>query len=334
VRNDGISTFTNNVGIGTFSPVNIGGYTALTLNNSTTGGILTFQQNGVNKGSIYNGDSSNMYFGNNSGNTIFETGGSPRMTITSGGNVLIGTTTDAGYKLSVNGTGSFAGSPTVTGRVYIQSGHQWSLNADQSGGGSPAFAGSGFYIKNENTNTIALGFNTGGAATFIDNVTAGQFISFLHTAQGAGANGISDGPFFRYVNTTNSYQILKQINANTDEDTWTIRGGGWNKVGTLNAVTGVYTALSDRNKKKDFEESTIGLNAILGLKPTLYRMLDEDESVKKQLGFIAQEVKDYIPQACVEQDNFIGLQDRPIIAALVNAIKELKAELDELKSKN
>jgi hypothetical protein len=104
-------------------------------------------------------------------------GAEPRLTITSGGNVLIGTTTDGGYKLSVNGVGSFAGSATVTGTVYIQSGHQWSLNADQSGGGSPAFAGSGFYIKNENTSTIALGFNTGGAATFISSVTATSFIT-------------------------------------------------------------------------------------------------------------------------------------------------------------
>ena len=91
-----------NVGIGTPSPVNIGGYTALTLNNATTGGILTFQQNGVNKGSIYNDGSSNMYFGNNSGNTVFETGGSPRITIALGGNILIGTTTDFGQKLQVS----------------------------------------------------------------------------------------------------------------------------------------------------------------------------------------------------------------------------------------
>ena len=37
----------------------------------------------------------------------FETSATPRMRITSGGNVLIGTTTDAGQKLQVNGTGYF-----------------------------------------------------------------------------------------------------------------------------------------------------------------------------------------------------------------------------------
>jgi hypothetical protein len=96
------------------------------------------------------------------------------LTLQGNGNVGIGITSPS-YKFSVNGIGSFAGSGTVTGTVYIQAGHQWSLNADQSGGGSPAFAGSGFYIKNENTSTIALGFNTGGAATFVSSVSATSF---------------------------------------------------------------------------------------------------------------------------------------------------------------
>ena len=104
--------------------------------------------------------------------------------------------------------------------------------------------------------------------------------------------------------------------------------------GYIDPSTGAYVALSDRNKKKDFEDNTIGLNAILGLKTTLYRMIDEDESVKKQLGFIAQDVKDFIPQAYSETvDGFVGLQDRPIIAALVKAVQELKAEIEELKNK-
>jgi len=37
------------------------------------------------------------------------------MRITSGGNVLIGTTTDGGYKLDVNGIGRFSGAVTAAG---------------------------------------------------------------------------------------------------------------------------------------------------------------------------------------------------------------------------
>jgi hypothetical protein len=40
-------------------------------------------------------------------------------------------------------------------------------------------------------------------------------------------------------------------------------------IATINSSSGAYTALSDVNKKKDFEESKIGLNEILQLKPKL-----------------------------------------------------------------
>jgi hypothetical protein len=118
--------------------------------------------------------------------------------INSAGNVGIGTSSPS-YKLSVNGVGSFAGSSTVTGTVFIQSGHQWSLNADQSGGGSPVFSGSGFYIKNENTATIALGFTTGGAATFANDIrTDGGTVKV-----GAGSNN-----YYTQMSTAYNYPYV------------------------------------------------------------------------------------------------------------------------------
>jgi hypothetical protein len=107
-------------------------------------------------------------------------------------------------------------------------------------------------------------------------------------------------------------------------------------IASINATTGVYTPLSDINKKKDFEESTIGLNEILGLKPTLYRMESDESEGEKELGFIAQEVKEFIPQAYVESGEedakFIGLNYNAIVAALVKSVQELKTEIDSLKN--
>ena len=132
---------------------------------------------------------------------------------------------------------------------------------------------------------------------------------------------------------------------NTSNNTWTTLAGGDNDyyfgyngsaAAKINSA-GTYTAFSDRNRKKDFEESTIGLNAVLGLKPTLYRIKTDDENADKQLGFIAQEVKEFIPQAYSESINgdetFIGLNYNAIVAALVKSVQELKAEIDELKNK-
>jgi hypothetical protein len=106
-------------------------------------------------------------------------------------------------------------------------------------------------------------------------------------------------------------------------------------IGSFAFNTGIYTPLSDINKKKDFEDSTIGLSAILNLKPTLYRMLDEVDT-QKHLGFIAQEVKEFIPQAYVEngegEDKFIGINFNAIVAALVKSIQEQQAQIEELKA--
>jgi hypothetical protein len=118
---------------------------------------------------------------------------------------------------------------------------------------------------------------------------------------------------------------------------------GASNISSINTSTGVYTALSDANKKKDFEPSAFGLSAVMQLKPTLYRMIDADENSAKELGFIAQEVKDVIPQAYVEINNdetcqtgqsskFVGLNDRAIIAVLAKAIQELSAQVTTLQT--
>jgi hypothetical protein len=106
--------------------------------------------------------------------------------------------------------------------------------------------------------------------------------------------------------------------------------------GQFSSSTGVYTALSDANKKKDFEPSNIGLAEVLKLKPTLFRMIGAADSSAKELGFVAQDVQSVIPQAYVETESqggkFIGLQDRPIIAALTRAIQELTARVEALEA--
>jgi hypothetical protein len=112
---------------------------------------------------------------------------------------------------------------------------------------------------------------------------------------------------------------------------------GAGNIANINGSSGAYTATSDINKKKDFEQSNIGLNEVLQLNPTLYRMKTDGEFSSKYLGFIAQEVKEFIPQAYSESgegDNkFIGLTEMPIIAALTKAVQELSAKVTALENK-
>jgi hypothetical protein len=163
-------------------------------------------------------------------------------------------------------------------------------------------------------------------------------------------NGSAYGERMR-ISSTGQLQVKQAGNGfvadglgfiNTSGNAWNLVAGGDNNfyigynfsaVGYFSSSTGAYVPLSDTNKKKDFEQSTIGLNAILSLKPTLYRMKTDNTEGNKELGFIAQEVKEFIPQAYVESEKFIGLNYNPIVAALVKSVQELEARIKQLENK-
>jgi hypothetical protein len=100
----------------------------------------------------------------------------------------------------------------------------------------------------------------------------------------------------------------------------------------LNASS-VWVPASDIKRKRNFETYSLGLDAILGLKPKRYNMDFQADGDEKQVGLVAQEVKEHIPQAFEQSEDFIGINYNVIIVTLVNAIQELKAEIDELKNR-
>jgi hypothetical protein len=267
----GTGRFTSNVGIGSVLSTWGSPFNNAVLQLGTGGGFIVgrndaFNQLQIGSNATYDGtnwlykstDFASKYY-QAQGTHIFQyapsgTAGATitwntAMTITTGGNVLIGTTTDGGQKFQVSGTSYFSGNLTSGGNLIA-------------------------------TNALQTTITAGG-----------------------------------------NYQLYVPASTN-----FTLYNSNVGNIGSFNYTTGIYTPVSDINRKKDLEASTIGLDAILGLKPTLYRMTTENNT-KKHLGFIAQEVKEFIPQAYTEDKDFIGLSDRPIIAALVKAIQELNEKL-------
>jgi hypothetical protein len=141
-------------------------------------------------------DGGTMFIGNASGYSyirpfsrdfrFLNAAGTSLLAITSGGNVLIGTTDNPGFNLNVNGTGRFAGT------LLIKSGNGNQLILDNS---SERFTQINFqnnatqkaaiWWDNTNTELVLLASDTGtghlkiastGAATFTSTVTATQFI--------------------------------------------------------------------------------------------------------------------------------------------------------------
>jgi hypothetical protein len=103
--------------------------------------------------------------------------------------------------------------------------------------------------------------------------------------------------------------------------------------------SGVLSASSDSSLKQEVKEHKVeGLSEILQLKPKAYKWLDDieirGEEAAIEIGFFANEVAPIIPSAApMDNNGLYGFYDRAVIAALVNAVQELKSEIDILKSK-
>jgi hypothetical protein len=110
---------TGNVGIGTTTTTSSTNYTSLSI-NGTTGSELFFKGSNVDYGYMY-ANSNNVILATQTAiPLLFQTNTSTRMTITSGGNVLIGTSTNSGYKLDVQGTAIVRSDFVVGGFNFYQ----------------------------------------------------------------------------------------------------------------------------------------------------------------------------------------------------------------------
>jgi hypothetical protein len=109
---------------------------------------------------------------------------------------------------------------------------------------------------------------------------------------------------------------------------------GINDIGA--SATGVLqAATSDMNLKNTIENSPFGLNEILLLNPVTFLYNDTDRKIDsdvKEVGFIAQDVFDIIPNAISSTGTGdLQLDYRAITATLVKAIQEQQAQIDALK---
>jgi len=329
-------TSSGNVGIGTTSPTDYSGYTTLHLNGKSggNGGLLRLTAFDASSSvNIYAGGSAINFNTTAAVPFVWLTQDTERMRITSDGIVQLSTTSSI---------------PTTNNSIYSYSGNNFMYIQGGSAGLALSATGARNNIMYLNESSNYIRFDTSGSERM--RITSGGNVLIGTTSNTAAS-----------INTTKTLQVNNEImsvgssagifweNRSTPATTsanwygWYTTSGtiylynGVANVASINPSTGIYLALSDKNKKKDLEVSNIGLNEIMKLKPTLYRMKSDSENDSKQLGFIAQEVKEVLPQAYVqtktENEDFIGLNFNPIVAALTKAVQELKAELDILKNK-
>ena len=102
---------------------------------------------------------------------------------------------------------------------------------------------------------------------------------------------------------------------------------------------GVWSDASDEKLKKDIVDIPYGLDVVKSLKPRKYKMKAND---LEQVGFIAQEVKDIIPEVAEltivehtdeENEEQYGLSYGHLTAVLTKAIQELSTKLEAAEAR-
>ena len=256
------------------------------------------------------------------------------------GNVGIGSTAPVN-KLEVNGNGRFG----TSGNNYIYVGS----SATTGNGGLEIFTLSNVAYIRYHDPAVAwrdIALNDAGGNVGVGTASPAQKFSV------AGTLGISEsgstGNRMTISSTGGGAEFRQNDNSNMsfyvngDEEVRLVNGAGNN-----NLNRGSWGSLSDSRTKTDVRDLEHGLADILDLRPVSYFQYDTkgfdyspeniQESGKKDIGFIAQELYQVIPEMVVkpknENETFWAVTYERIAPVLVKAIQEQQEIIEELKTR-
>ncbi|MEK7481786.1 MAG: tail fiber domain-containing protein [Patescibacteria group bacterium] len=323
-----------NVGIGTTGPVGkLDIYdTNKTLASSNTnvfivttdtqaadiGGSISFAGNTVGTGSpvpfgyIW-GRKENNTSGNELGYLAFGTRTSgtanERMRITSGGNVGIGTT-NPGAKLDIQASAA-------------NSTHLLMYNAAGSSGSDSV------WFRDTDTTAhrifrVTGDYDTdaGGPFEFVINQSGNVGIGETNPLQKLVVYGNGDGN--SGITVKSPYGFRTSYFASDGS----LNFNNGTNVGFLNSA-GAWIDGSDVAYKKNIQDIKYGLNDVLRMRPRAYLMKDTNIS---QIGFIAQEMREIIPEAVSGMEGNLGISYGQLTSVLAKAIQEQQNQIEELKA--
>ncbi|MBO6515315.1 MAG: tail fiber domain-containing protein [Bacteroidia bacterium] len=102
----------------------------------------------------------------------------------------------------------------------------------------------------------------------------------------------------------------------------------------LSSGAGTWASISDRRAKQDIEDISYGLSHIMNLRPSTYKYKGGE---LQSLGFIAQEVREVIPEVVNVPENkeeMMSVRYTELIPVLTRAIQELNQKVENLESEN
>ena len=116
---------------------------------------------------------------------------------------------------------------------------------------------------------------------------------------------------------------------NTTSFTWYINGGqelNLDSSGNLTA-TGNVTAYSDERLKTDIHTVDDALNTVCNMRGVFF-----EKDGQPSVGVIAQEMQKALPEVVHDDGEYLSVAYGNIVGVLIEAIKELKSEVEELRN--
>jgi hypothetical protein len=233
--------------------------------------------------------------------------------IDSGGNVGIGTTSPD-YALDIEAESS--GVQLQIGRTVTSAGSTW-MGADSSG----------FHLG---VGAYGVGNSVSDPNGFIVSTSGSMLLGFtVFSSLGTANHGVGQEPEGRVTVARGSNgQAIRFYNST-----------GFAGDITLSGASTSYNTSSDYRLKENVVEMTGALDRVSQLKPSRFNFIaDADKTVD---GFLAHEVQEIVPEAITGEKDAVdeegnpeyqGIDQSKLVPLLVGAIKELKAEIEELKT--
>ena len=182
-----------------------------------------------------------------------------------------------------------------------------------------------FFDGTVKTDTLTVDEN----ATIAGNLTvSGTFTDSGTGTQTTARASLSAGTGISYNNSTGV--ITCTVDTPTEVGLQHLSNGGRNLNGDFTA-TGNVTAFSDERLKENVETIEGALDKVSQMRGVTYKFKSELNDGQRGTGVIAQEMQQVMPEV-VQDGEYLSVAYGNLVGVLIESIKELKAEIEELKN--
>jgi hypothetical protein len=315
-----------NVGIGTSSPTSLGtGITTLELKGNSAsqtdraGGISFMRYDGNPGMYVYHADDASYISSLSTYPLLIQTNGSERARIDSSGNLGVGTTSPA----------SRIDAQTAAGVNVAINATKTGTDAIQIGVDTGPYINGGAHLAMRTGGTERARIDSSGNLLVATTTAYGRFAVESTGLTNIASNfpsGSSGTAYYGNVYSTAQYFAR-----------WEYRGSAVGSI-TTNGGSTAYNTSSDYRLKENVQPMQDALAKIAQLNPVTYTWKADGSAGQ---GFIAHELQAVVPDCVTGEKDAVDADGNPqyqgvdtsfLVATLVKAIQELKAEVDSLRA--